>query len=427
VSNFLAIATVTAALGQILQNAIQADVPGAKVSNVRPDGVGSGTTATGANIYLYRITPNAAQCNSDLPTRRQDGTLVKKPRAALDLHYLLTFYGQESILEPQMIMGSVVRTLHARPLITKKDIENVKAGGGPLGGTDLNNEMELVKFTPVPLSLEELAKIWSVFYQLPYNLSVAYSASTVFIESDDKPEAALPVRHRAVHSLPFSHAKIEMIESEDGSNSPIVAGSLIYIFGKNLKNDLTSLRVGAVEVIPQEIDDAKIGLLLSSPPFPAGFLRAGLYPITVMHKVLMGMPPVPHKGVESNVSAFVLRPKTTVTSVHKSSRIVNGINIIKADLTATFDPPAGIDQRGVLLLNELNPPADRHAWAYSFNIDLNEPGTVGDTKDHATVSDIEVAEGEYLVRVQVDGAESPLQESSDPNNPRYVGPTVTVS
>jgi hypothetical protein len=39
----------------------------------------------------------------------------------------------------------------------------------------------------------------------------------------------------------------------------------------------------------------------------------------------------------------------------------------------------------------------------------------------------EVVAGDYLVRVQVDGAESPLKPGPDPTNPIYFEPKVTLS
>jgi hypothetical protein len=37
-----------------------------------------------------------------------------------------------------------------------------------------------------------------------------------------------------------------------------------------------------------------------------------------------------------------------------------------------------------------------------------------------------VAAGTYLLRVQVDGAESLLDPGPDPGDPKYVGPLVTI-
>jgi len=90
-SNHLAIATVTATVRHILQRAADVDVPGTSVSTGRPDTL----TDDGAriNVYLYQVTPNAAWRNIDLPWRDSDANMTQRPRAALDLHYLLSFTG----------------------------------------------------------------------------------------------------------------------------------------------------------------------------------------------------------------------------------------------------------------------------------------------------------------------------------------------
>src|SRR5450755_3585935 len=117
-SNFLAIATATATLRTLLHDAVSGDVPGANVTTTRPDLLVSKDQPTEVNIYLYQVTPNAAYRNSDLPTRRPDGTVVQRPMAALDLHYMISFYGNENELEPQRLLGSVARTMHAQPYLT---------------------------------------------------------------------------------------------------------------------------------------------------------------------------------------------------------------------------------------------------------------------------------------------------------------------
>src|SRR5574337_2008951 len=101
-SNFRAIATVTATLVvEVLQAAATAAVPGASVTMSRPDSAGGGAPSARVNLYLYQVTPNAAWRNADLPTRGSEGQLAQRPRVSLDLHYLLTFYGDEGQLEPQ--------------------------------------------------------------------------------------------------------------------------------------------------------------------------------------------------------------------------------------------------------------------------------------------------------------------------------------
>ncbi|HAJ38467.1 MAG TPA: hypothetical protein DCL15_22590 [Chloroflexi bacterium] len=201
-SNHLAIATVTASLVRYLQGAVGADVGNAVVTAVRPDGPNSGVPEVGLNIFLYQVTPNAAWRNQDLPTRRPDGSLHQRPQIALDLHYLLTFYGDETQLEPQRILGSAVRALHTRPILSRQEIRSAIAANAFLAGADLADEIETVKLTPQSLTLEELSKLWSVLFQTPYTLSMAYDASVVLIAADSQPSMVQPVVTPAIHVFP---------------------------------------------------------------------------------------------------------------------------------------------------------------------------------------------------------------------------------
>jgi hypothetical protein len=215
-SNFLAIATVTAVLKKNLYNALvdseDQNISGAAVTTVRPDKLGNGSSERGVNIYLYMVTPNTALRNTDMPNRSSEGKLVQRPQIALDLHYLLTFYGEDKALEPQRLLGKVVRTLHTSPILTRHMIEKAineylndttDPSFSFLKSSNLADSLETIKFTPASLSLEELSKLWSVFFQTPYRLSVAYTASVILIESADTPQKALPVRERSIYVSPF--------------------------------------------------------------------------------------------------------------------------------------------------------------------------------------------------------------------------------
>lgn len=427
-SNFLAIATVTATLSQLIQTAIGADVDGATVSMVRPDGNGGNNVPDiGVNLYLYQITPNIAWRNADLPSRNSDGQMVQRPRAAFDLHYLLTFYGNEAQLEPQRLAGSVVRTLHTQPLLTRQMIQSTitSASFNYLANSDLADEIEMVKFTPFPLSLEDLSKLWSVFFQTPYTLSLAYQGMVVFIESAQVARPALPVRERNIYVRSFHQPVIEKVESQVGEDQPIVMGSTLLIRGKRLRGDVTRVRVGGVEVTPapQSISDTEIAV-----PIPAT-LRAGVQGVQVSHQILMGTPPLPHSGIESNVAAFVLRPTINrrpddSDDITVSPPVVAPDQTRSADVFVVVTPRVSAGQRTVLLMNELN--AAQQARSYSFaNRPLTLPPGQTDT-DTITFHISGVAAGQYLARVQVDGAESPLVTDADPNNPRYTRPVVTI-
>ncbi len=417
-SNFLAIATVTATLSRVLQAAAGADVPGAAVTTVRPEATGNGTSPPGVNLYLYQVTPNADWRNADLPTRNAGGELVQRPRVALDLHYLLTFYGDENQLEPQKVLGSIVRTLNARPVLTRQAIRDAVIAEPVLAGADLADEIELVKFTPIPLSLEELSKLWSVFFQVPYTLSLAYQGTVVFIESEDTPRTVLPVRQRNLHVRPFRQPVIEEAVSQAGANQPIVVGSTLLVRGRQLLGDDTQLCIAGIDLPPQESTDRQLSLPLAEPPFPADSLRPGVQGVQVVHRLLLGDPPTPHRGFESNVAPFVLHP--TITNLVIADLTGSGGDPRSADLSVTLSPRIGRQQRVVLLLSEMAGTGQ----AYSF---FAEPRNAD--SDTVKIPIHGVRAGNYLVRIQVDGAESILEVDEDPGSPtfnQYIDPKVTI-
>lgn len=415
-SNFLAIATVTAGLVQTLQPAVAADVPGADVSTVRPDGSGNGTPTTGVNLYLFQTTPNAAWRNNDLPTRNTNGQLMQRPQVALDLHYLLTFYGDENQFEPQRVLGSVVRTLHTRPVLTRELIRNTVNANPILAESNLADEIELVKFSPIALSLEELSKLWSVFFQIPYTLSVAYQGTVIFIEAEETPRSVLPVRQRNLYVFPFRQPVIEAVNSEAGPNQPIDTNSTLVIQGRQLRGDDTQVRIAGVDVTPPEVTDREISLPLTVPPLPADTLRAGVQGVQVVHRLLLGTPPVPHRGFESNVVPFVLRP--TITNTQVANVQGSGDDPRSAEVTVNIEPTIGQRQRVILLLNEMTDEAPK---AYTF---FAEPRNADSPTITIPISEVKAAD--YLVRIQVDGAESLLEVNDDPDNPQYIGPKVTI-
>ncbi len=198
-SNFLSIAAVTAAIKEYLTPHVSAAVPGVDVSTLRPNDFNSGNNNARLNIYMYQSSPNTAFRNDDLPTRNRGGGYVARPRAALNLDYIFSFYGDESELEAQRMLGSVVSALHARPIIGRELIQNAIdtiTQGDPdhyLADSNLADQAESIKFTQLLLNLEELSKLWSVFFQTSYSLSVAYRCSVVFLEAPVTPTAGLPV------------------------------------------------------------------------------------------------------------------------------------------------------------------------------------------------------------------------------------------
>jgi hypothetical protein len=156
-------------------------------------------------------------------------------------------------------------------------------------------------------------------------------------------------------------------------------------------------------------------------------LNAGVQGVQVVHQKLMGSPPLPHRGVESNVAAFILSPRIETINVSNVQAVGN--NLHSADLNLTVKPAVGNKQRVVLLLNEyssvpLSPPvAAAQPLSYSFSAPpmavLSPPAPT----ENITIPISGVNAGTYLVRIQADGAESPLGTDSAG---RYDSPQVTI-
>jgi hypothetical protein len=116
-------------------------------------------------------------------------------------------------------------------------------------------------------------------------------------------------------------------------------------------------------------------------------------------------------GFESNVAAFVLAPR--ITTVPPIS-VAQG-----ATLSLSVTPPVGRGQRVVLLVG--NQPIALPARA------ITDPET-------ATILAFPIPPdfkpGAFLLRVQVDGAESPLDVDTNAASPtfnQYIGPKVTIT
>ena len=402
-SNSLAIATVTAALQQVLTPAVGNAVGSAKVGFSRPDGGNSQTPLV--NIFLYQVTPNAAYRNADLPTRRADGTLVQRPQAALDLHYLFTFHGNDDQLEPQRLLGAVATTLHSQPLLSKQNIIKALSQYSFLAASNLADAVERVRFTPTSLSLEEFSKLWSAFFQVEYSLSAAYQASVVLLESDDTPQEAPPVQARNLYVVPFRWPAIDRVISQAGADQPIVAGSTLLIQGRQLLSDDTLVLLEDQELTPPSVTDTEVTL-----PLPAN-AHAGLKGLQILQKMQMGTPQQPHRGFESNVAPFVLRP--TITSPPSAVAAPNPPG--GANVTLNLSPNIGVGQRAVLLLNTL--PAAPTAAGYT-----SLPTVSSADSAQITINIHGVPAGTYLVRVQIDGAQSLLTTAGN----LFTNPTVTI-
>jgi len=411
-SNFLAIAAVTAALRNLLLPSVQTDVPGAEVTTGRPDAQGAGIPALGVNVFLYRTQPNGGMRNIDLPTRRNDGAVMNRPQAAVDLDYLFSFYGSHAALEPQRLMGSTLRTLHAVPQLTEGLITATlsDASFAFLSESDLAEQIDRIKVTPLDLSLDDLGKLWSVFFQTPYVLSVAFRAGVVLLESRATPKPRLPVRDYGLYAFTLTRPVVERIVSRDGDDQPILAGSSVIVHGRNLRAESSEVVVAGVAVVPTVISASRIEIVL-----PDG-LTAGPQGLQIFCGIMAGEPPVPHRSAASDLAIFVVNPgigrnngghDITVTNVQGT-----GGSPRSAEILVGMDPDVAENQRVTLEL--LTSTGDVRSFFAAER---------AATTDRMTFAVSGLQAGEYLLRVRVDGAATPFDLDEEQQT---TGPKVTL-
>ena len=402
-SNGLSLAAVTSTLRYVLERSLAVAHPGpvgsASVSTLRPDRLSGDELdgAPGLNIFLYQVTPNNAGSLADLPTRRSDGSLAARPTTALDLHYLLTGYGQDPSLDGQRLLGRAITALAVSPVLTRDVITAaVDAYSGDaettfLSASNLAEQAELVKVTMIPLPLEELSRLWGVFQQTPYQLSVAYRATVVLLEADVPIRRALPVRTRSLTLDAAGPPRLDFLATDDGG--PPRTGAALLLRGGGLRmagaGPVTRVRVGPAMLEPTEASVTEVRVILDDT------VPAGLHSCQVQLRTPAGPPAGPPQRVvaASNALPVEVRPTVTVGAVTADS--------VRLD----FEPPLFSGQRAEVELGRLDaaaPPAPRH-----LVLALDPVPQDASPRTHVELDRADLpAEGRWLVRLQVDGVES---------------------
>lgn len=375
------------------------------------------------NFFLYLALPNSGGSGFDLPTRDSAGARVKNTPLALDLYYLATAYGADDFFA-EIILGHAMQVLHENPILARDAIRaKLKPSAIPtnpelaLADSGLADQAEQLKVSSEKLTTEEISRLWSAF-GAEYRPSVAYRVTVVLIEARASTKTALPVLQRGVYVRQLSSPLIERIAAKSAVDQPaleaqpILPGYILVLAGKRLLGEITRIVLDGEKIDAPDafINDDHIGF-----PLPAS-LRAGPHGVQIAHDIAMGSPLTAHTGTESNVLAFLLRPV-----------IAAPVTATGTQITVKFNPLVTATQKLRILLNELAPPAGRAAFAFSFSAPVNNgiDITGGGTETDTVVFDYRgVPAGDYLVRVQVDGAESVLQ--TDAVTGAFSGPKVPI-
>jgi len=281
-----------------------------------------------------------------------------------------------------------------------------------LAASELQDQVERVRVTQQPLSVEDMSKLWMTF-QTQYRTCAAYEASVVLIESTRRRPAALPVRAANVYVSTFRRPVLNSI-----SPQAVQDGGQISIFGVNLRAEGIKVRFADLAPVdPTTATDTRLDVTL-----PAG-LKAGVNTVRVVQERMLGTPPVAHPGAgfESNVAAFVLAPGFTAPP---PSPVAAG-----ATLTVAVTPPVFREQRAVALLVEMQPANPQRTISIpAVPRPVVDPPVTVSSLDFPIPVDLQP--GDFLMRVQIDGADSFLEVDTNQASPtfnQFIGPKVTIT
>lgn len=401
-SNSLAIAAVTSTVRYVLERSLQAThlgpVGGARVTTLRPGDLGDADLAgpAGINVFCYLATPNHAWNLDDLPTRRSNGSLASRPVAAVDLHYLLTCYGQEESLDAQRLLGRAIVALKSTSVLTRDVVVDAMTHFGAQSETsflteaDLADEVELVKLSPVPLSLEEMSKLWGVL-DAPYQLSLTYLATVVLISASALPTVALPVQARGVTVGPAQPPRIAAVATDPAHQNVTVGAELVVTGSGLVPSTAASVRVG---IGPAELAPASDATASQLRVTVDDTVPAGVHGVDVRHRSVPGPAgsPPPRSTAASNRVPVVVHPTVSIGAIDP------------ATVTLPVTPALQPGQEVSVLLTRLvaADPDDPNELTV-----LLPPLTAGSAAVHAiTLRRADLALGTWLVRVQVDGVQS---------------------
>ena len=316
-SNGLEIAAVTAIFKNLLedglvQNAALSSMGNVLVTTLPPDQISVGVDGQPQlNLFLYQVSQNrnADIGKSDRSLHHQTSTEEDVlPPLAINLHYVLTAYGNKDF-QTEIMLGYVMQLMHQTPVLSNARIRaalnhvaTINRSGLLAQAIDstsieaLTEHLEQVRIAPNLFDTEQTSRIWSLF-QGSYRPSITYEVSMVFSESQKHSFAT------ASSEEALNQPQIKKIVPRL-TNSEIVAGSTLIIYGKNLSADITLLRLneGKTLLEPQIVEYNRI--LFKVPQN----LQPGVQKVQVVHQQLYKYKNDKDLEAVSNEQTFVSHP-----------------------------------------------------------------------------------------------------------------------
>jgi hypothetical protein len=313
---------------------------------------------------------------------------------ALDIHYILSAYAEED-LHAEMLLGGAMHLLNEMPGL---DRSRIVAALTPLASDlrecGLADQVERIKITPEHLNSEEMSKLWSAI-QSNYRPSIVYQATVLLIREERPKRSPLPVIVRGQNDTgptvqPDLIPPVPTITSIEYPDNQLSASLnlTITIHGHSLDGNNVEVVFshGRLSEPPQTIllapaDVSATQLTVQIPNNPTDW-AAGIYSMEVQ----VERPGETYTRV-SNQLPFVLAPTITLPPNPPASIARAGSEVT---VVVGCSPEIRPNQPASLIFGQHEAFANAH------------PAQVGEL----TFVFEDIADGNYPVRLRVDGAET---------------------
>ncbi|HEX5501335.1 MAG TPA: DUF4255 domain-containing protein [Thermomicrobiales bacterium] len=302
------------------------------------------------NLFLYRVTENGFLQNQEIPGRGPANGFGHPP-LSLNLHYLLSAYGNDQVLgydSPQLfddttahfLLGSAMRVLHDVPIVTERITTMRPPSGTTILHESLRDAYEQVKLTLEPLTLEDITKVWTAL-TLRFRLSACYVVNVVQLESRRTPRFVRPVGQPAawgapplpsdppspgpmvrvvtLHTPTITEVRVRRRGQTTEQPVPYAAvGDTLVLRGTSLAGPTTTVAFGDVRVPASVAGNERVEAVIPDDTIP------GLGPIPTEQRlqpgpravrVVAGDPRSPSSSFSSNDAVFMLVPRVDVANL----------------------------------------------------------------------------------------------------------------
>jgi hypothetical protein len=297
-----------------------------------------------------------------------------------------------------MMLGAVEIALHAKPELDPADMADAVRNQEDLGASGLDQQQPPVRLVPVPVSLEELSRFWSGFFNAPYTLSTVWDASAVILsEAHPTLAAGLPVRGPGVKGG-------QMPPELSAFAEPVTyaAGLRVPVSGRGVEAG----QYAGIGSSWSDIESAPAGDLAFKLPTDT---PAGTHAVRLGTKARGAASPAPIPG--SMAQQLVIRPE-----LRSVARLADGTTV-----RATVRPDVQPGQQ--VALNLLNDATTGDHAGGSLRLTAATTQT-GDSIDFTLPPrrSGQLPAGRYLATIEVDGAASlPVYSGG-----KYSAPKVTI-